>query len=316
MQKNAIFLGECMIELNGDISSLGNSNTLIDLNFGGDTYNSAVYFSRLTNKETNTFYCTALSKDSFSKKMIERFKLEKLSCDFIRTDGKNPPGLYSIEINENGERSFSYWRDQSPTRQIFLGSKGKHLLNNISNADIFYYSGISTCILDENQKKQLIKVGTTAKVCGFDFNFRHLLHSDKNKSQSLFKEINNCVDINFVSYDDVKELFNINKPNEVFKLLSNDKNLILLRYKNSIIFKNLDQEIKTITVPHGDVVDTTAAGDAFNGSFLALMNNSENTCIEENILKSHAVTREVIKHKGAIIKKNQMPKLDNYKGAF
>ena len=91
--------------------------------------------------------------------------------------------------------------------------------------------------------------------------------------------------------------------------MNNEKNLILLRYKNSIIFKNLDQEIKTITGPHGEVVDTTAAGDAFNGSFLALMNNGKNTSIEEIILKSHAVTREVIKYKGAIIKKNQMPKL-------
>ena len=44
MQKNAIFLGECMIELNGDISSLGNSNTIMEVNFGGDTYNSAIYF--------------------------------------------------------------------------------------------------------------------------------------------------------------------------------------------------------------------------------------------------------------------------------
>ena len=51
MQKKAIFLGECMIELNGDISSLGNSNTIMKVNFGGDTYNSAVYFSRLTNKK-------------------------------------------------------------------------------------------------------------------------------------------------------------------------------------------------------------------------------------------------------------------------
>ena len=77
--------------------------------------------------------------------------------------------IESLEINENGERSFSYWRDQSPTRQIFLGSEGKHLLNDISNADIFYYSGISAGILDAKQKKQLIKVGTTAKVCAFDF---------------------------------------------------------------------------------------------------------------------------------------------------
>ena len=74
MYNKAIFLGECMIELNGDISSLENKSSKMQINFGGDTYNSAVYFSRLTNKETNTFYCTALSKDSFSKKMIERFR--------------------------------------------------------------------------------------------------------------------------------------------------------------------------------------------------------------------------------------------------
>jgi len=43
-------------------------------------------------------------------------------------------------------------------------------------------------------------------------------------------------------------------------------------------------------------------------------NNLDN--IEENVLKSHAVTREVIKYKGAIIKKNQMPKLDNYRGIY
>ena len=32
--------------------------------------------------------------------------------------------------------------------------------------------------------------------------------------------------------------------------------------------------------------------------------------IEDNILKSHSITREVIKHKGAIISKEFMPKLN------
>ena len=62
-------------------------------------------------------------------------------------------------------------------------------------------------------------------------------------------------------------------------------------------------------VPQGEVVDTTAAGDAFNGSFLAIMNNNKNVPVEENILISHSVTREVIKHRGAIISKNKMPKI-------
>ena len=298
-----------MIELNGDISSLENNSSNIKINFGGDTYNSAVYFSRLTNDKTNTFYSTALGKDNFSKKMISRFKNENIKCDYIRTDGENPPGLYSIEINEKGERSFSYWRDQSPSKYIFLGSKGKKLIKDINNADVFYYTGISAGILDEKQRKDLINIGSTATICGFDFNYRSQLHYNKKVSQLLFNEINNRVDIHFVSFDDARELFKIKKPLEIFEIINEKKNLILIRYKNSIIFKNKQQEIKTVTVPHGEVVDTTAAGDAFNGSFLAIMNNNKNVPVEENILISHSVTREVIKHRGAIISKNKMPKI-------
>ena len=298
-----------MIELNGDISSLENNSSNIKINFGGDTYNSAVYFSRLTNNKTNTFYSTALGKDNFSKKMISRFKNENIKCDYIRTDGENPPGLYSIEINEKGERSFSYWRDQSPSKYIFLGSKGKKLVKDINNADVFYYTGISAGILDEKQRKDLIKIGSTATICGFDFNYRSKLHYNKKVSQLLFNEINNRVDIHFVSFDDARELFKIKNPLEIFEIINEKKNLILIRYKNSIIFKNKQQEIKTVTVPHGEVVDTTAAGDAFNGSFLAILNNNKNVPVEENILISHSVTREVIKHRGAIISKNKMPKI-------
>ena len=298
-----------MIELNGDISSLENNSSNIKINFGGDTYNSAVYFSRLTNNKTNTFYSTALGKDNFSKKMISRFKNENIKCDYIRTDGENPPGLYSIEINKKGERSFSYWRDQSPSKYIFLGSKGKKLVKDINNADVFYYTGISAGILDKKQRKDLINIGSTATICGFDFNYRSQLHYNKKVSQLLFNEINNRVDIHFVSFDDARELFKIKNPLEIFEIINEKKNLILIRYKNSIIFKNKQQEIKTVTVPHGEVVDTTAAGDAFNGSFLAIMNNNKNVPIEENILISHSVTREVIKHRGAIISKNKMPKI-------
>ena len=309
--KKAIFVGECMIELNGDISSLGISNSHMQVNFGGDTYNSAVYFNRLADKKTNTFYCTALSNDSFSKKMILRFKNEQLNCEYIRTDGNSPPGLYSIEIDEYGERSFSYWRDQSPSKKLFTGSNGKNLIKNIRKADTFYYSGITIGILDEIQQNQLIDLGCTAMTSAFDFNFRSQLHSDKEKYKKLFKLINNSIDVHFVSYDDAKELFNIKSPVEVFEIINSKKNLVLIRYKNNIIFRDHHEDIRTITVPHGEVVDSTAAGDSFNGAFLALLNNNNNIQIEENILKSHSITREVIKHKGAIISKELMPKLNN-----
>ena len=98
MDKKAVFLGECMIELSGDISSLDKISSNMQVNFGGDAYNSSDYFSRLANKQVSTFFSTALSNDTFSRKMIDRFKREKIKCNYIRTDGKNPPGLYSIEM--------------------------------------------------------------------------------------------------------------------------------------------------------------------------------------------------------------------------
>ena len=311
VNKKAVFVGECMIELSGNISEMSSSGLNMQVNFGGDTLNSAVYFSRLSNNTITTFYSTALGKDNFSKKMISQFKAENINCDYIRQDGTTPPGIYAIETDEKGDRSFSYWRNESPSKSLFLGSNGQKLINGISSSDIFYYSGITAGILDKAQQKELVNLGKSSVVSAFDFNYREKLHFKKKEAQLLFQYINNNIDIHFISYDDVKELFNINNPNEIIQMVSNNKNLILLRYNNQILYKNKLEEIKTITVQHDKALDTTAAGDSFNGSFLALMTNNKNISIEENILKSHSVTREVIKHKGAIIAKRFMPKILN-----
>ena len=49
MNQKAVFIGECMIELNGDISSLDSSISNMQVNFGGDTYNlSLIHISEPT----------------------------------------------------------------------------------------------------------------------------------------------------------------------------------------------------------------------------------------------------------------------------
>jgi 2-dehydro-3-deoxygluconokinase len=183
--------------------------------------------------------------------------------------------------------------------------KGKELAEQIKKSNIFYYSGISAAILDSKQKKQLIEIASSANISGFDFNYRPQLHSNKFENQELLKEINKNIDIHFISFDDARDLFGIRNPLEIFDILKND-NLLLVRYKSSIFLKIGSNEVKVINVPHGKVVDMTAAGDSFNGSFLAFMHNN-NFSIEENILRAHSVTSEVIKHKGAIIDKKYMP---------
>jgi 2-dehydro-3-deoxygluconokinase len=310
MNKNnpkAIFIGECMIEISGNMEQITNSSAKININFGGDTFNSAIYFSRISQKKIKTCFVTALGQDTFSKKMISRFKTEKIDCQFIRTDGQNPPGLYSIETDYEGNREFSYWRSNSPAKKLFKGPKGKKLIKDLSYADIIYYSGISVAILNSSQKQNLIKLGKSANITAFDFNYRNALHKKK-EAQELLKYINGSVNIHFISYDDVVEIFGISNPYQIFEILNTNKNLILLRFKNSVIYKNNNKEIKSLSLPIIKAIDTTAAGDSFNGAFLALMNEENRLSLEDKILMSHSVTREVIKHKGAIIPRRLMPK--------
>ena len=111
--KNSIFAGECMIEVSGNTDNLDKKQIKMNLNFGGDTFNAAVYFSRLTNKLFNTFYFTGLGKDHLSEMMIKRFKYENLKIDLIQRIKGKYPGLYSIQTDKKGNRSFSYWRNES-----------------------------------------------------------------------------------------------------------------------------------------------------------------------------------------------------------
>ena len=116
--KNSIFAGECMIEVSGNTDNLDKKQIKMNLNFGGDTFNAAVYFSRLTNKLFNTFYFTGLGKDHLSEMMIKRFKYENLKVDLIQRIKGKYPGLYSIQTDKKGNRSFSYWRDESAAKEM------------------------------------------------------------------------------------------------------------------------------------------------------------------------------------------------------
>ena len=100
MSKKAIFVGECMIELNGDINSLGYSSSNMLVNFGGDTYNSAVYFSRISNNETETFQILFASNSPFSSHVLVHLLF---SYSDQRRGWRNKEGKACLK-NQGGKR--------------------------------------------------------------------------------------------------------------------------------------------------------------------------------------------------------------------
>ena len=98
-------IGECMIEFSAATSSL------FTRGFGGDTLNTALYLARLG---VDTSYVTALGDDPLSEAMLAAWQAEGVKTDEVMCLPGRLPGLYMIERDARGERSFLYWRDRAP----------------------------------------------------------------------------------------------------------------------------------------------------------------------------------------------------------
>ena len=104
-------IGEAMIEMSitGDEAQLG---------VAGDTLNTAVYLKRAA-PQIDVDYITRLGRDGFSERIKSYIADQSLGTSAIETDEDRVPGLYAITTDHHGERSFSYWRDQSAARRLF-----------------------------------------------------------------------------------------------------------------------------------------------------------------------------------------------------
>ena len=112
--KRLAFIGECMIELR-EAGSAGDGT--MHRTFGGDTLNSAVYAARcLKNADAEVEYVTILGDDPFSSEMLATWRAEGVGTELVMRRADALPGLYAIRNDTTGERSFHYWRSESPAR--------------------------------------------------------------------------------------------------------------------------------------------------------------------------------------------------------
>jgi 2-dehydro-3-deoxygluconokinase len=110
--KRIAIIGECMIELNG--APFG----AMEQTYGGDSLNTAVYLARVAGQSVAVDYVTALGMDPISEGMLSRWRAEGVGTDYVLRDPARQPGLYLIQLDAQGERTFLYWRNQSAARYL------------------------------------------------------------------------------------------------------------------------------------------------------------------------------------------------------
>ncbi|HAS6341858.1 TPA: sugar kinase [Vibrio vulnificus] len=314
--KHIAIIGECMIELNG--KPFGSMHQT----FGGDTLNAAVYLSRgceANSKpdEVKVSYVTALGNDPISTGMLTRWQDEGVSTDLVLRDETRTPGLYLIQLDDQGERTFLYWRNQSAARYLLQHPNFGLIKQALTQVDAVFLSGISLAILPEEDRISLLNLLVELKAQGveiaFDSNFRPALwpRDDNQTVKNVYQAMYQLTDVALVTFDDEQLIWGDETPEQTIGRLTSlgvGKCIVKLGADGCLVQDSTNQGSGTALAPQAvptqpvvQVVDTTSAGDSFNGGFLSAYLAGAD--LETSCQRGNALAGAVIQHRGAIIPK-------------
>ncbi|WJH40472.1 sugar kinase [Aliirhizobium terrae] len=296
-------IGECMVEL----SQAGEG--LLRKGFAGDTFNTAWYARACFPSDWSIDYFTAVGDDPLSTDMLAMMEEAGIGTGLIRRIPGKTPGLYLITLKD-GERTFSYWRDTAAAKK--LAEDADHLRAAIESADIVYFSGITLGILAPEAADTLLSEARRAKAMGktvvFDPNIRPRLWPNKEYMLKTIEDGARSSNLVLPSFDD--EATHFGDTNE---------QATIARYRSygveNVVVKNGPAGITlafgtspTVHVPSvkvDKVVDTTSAGDSFNGGFLSRLMTGASPA--EAAAHGAAVAATVIRHHGALVSPELLP---------
>lgn len=300
IKHNIAIMGECMIELSGAPFATQQQN------FGGDTLNTAIYLSRLL-PQSSPCYITALGIDNYSHAMIDAWQQEGIDCRFVMRERDKLPGMYAIEIDSQGERSFHYWRNDSAARYMCEHAQFSQIMAQLKSYDLIYLSGISLAVLPEHGKIKLIEALASLKAGGckiaVDSNYRPRLWNGATHAKTWLLELYRLADIALVTADDEDLLHgDVNTPATVIAdrlhRLGVDQVVVKLGSKGAM-WSCAGQHGFVDGNKIDDVVDTTAAGDSFNAAYIAAW--AQGLPMAECCQWGNNLAAQVIQHRGAII---------------
>ncbi|MBY4890463.1 sugar kinase [Pantoea sp. DY-15] len=307
-QKKIAIIGECMIEL----SEKGEN---IKRGFGGDTLNTAVYLARQSDKQLRVDYVTALGTDSFSNQMIAAWQQEKVETALVQRLDNKMPGLYFIETDDHGERTFWYWRNDAAARFWLDSAQADAICQQLAHYDYLYLSGISLAILPATSREKLMTLLSACRQNGgkviFDNNYRPRLWADKASAQQAYAEMLRHTDMAFLTLDDEDLLWGEQPLDAVIARTraAGVQEIAIKRGADSCLVAVGDEplrEVAAIKLAKEKVIDTTAAGDSFSAGYLAV--RLAGGSAEDAAARGHLTASTVIQYRGAIIPLSAMPR--------
>ena len=321
-----VCFGECMLELQGQ--AFGDMRQ----GYGGDTLNTAVYLARCGARQgLRVDYATALGDDPLSAGLLQRWQAEGLGTDLVRRLPGRLPGLYLIEVDADGERCFSYWRDQAAARAYFdcaqtpleallqpaptvgqvkpmepVGTAERVGTAHGGAALALYFSGISLAILPPAGRQRLLGLAALVRqqggVVAFDNNYRPRLWPDVDTARSAFSAATTTATLALMTLDDEQALWD--QPDAQQQLAHTLQlpcaEVVVKRGVQPTLVRYTGQPPTSVpTEPVLKVVDTTAAGDSFAGAYLAARLGGATP--PQAAAQGNRLAARVVQHRGAVL---------------
>ncbi len=290
-------VGEAMVEV-----ALTGPDGAARVGFAGDVLNTAIYLRRALPAIYEVAFVSMIGRDSLSDRMAEFIAAEGVSTTHLARHPQRVPGLYTISTDAAGERSFAYWREASAARLMFSDPAA---LLALSGFDVIYLSAITLAILPTQARDLLFAVIDALRAKGgrlvFDSNYRPRLWSSVDEARGVVEQAWRRCDLALPSVDDEMALFGDAGPARVQARLAGwgVRQGALKCGAVGPLPLGGDWALPVQFAAAARVVDTTAAGDSFNGGYLGAYLTGASP--EVAAMTGHATAGAVLQHRGAIV---------------
>lgn len=241
------------------------------MGFGGDTSNTAIAAAR---QGARVSYMTAIGQDQFGDELMALWAREGVDTTAIIRNPDAATGVYFVRPHASG-RDFSYLRAHSAASQ-FSAADINHA--HIAAAQILHVSSISQAISSAMRDAVMVALQSARKgatVTSYDTNLRLRLWPLET-ARGTIKKAMPLVDIVFPSDDEAKLLTGLDEPDAIADhYLSLGPKIVVLKRGDKGAFVATQGRRETIPAISVQAVDSTGAGDAFAGAFLAYYSETQ-----------------------------------------
>ena len=220
-----------------------------------------------------TYYLTKVGNDGFGDFLIESLIAINVDVHYIQKDDEHPTSLAFVSIREDGEREFSFYRQNAADLMIdpsdFEGVK-------FEKSDVFEFGSVALASRESRKTHDALiqKAKEAGASIAFDPNLRLNLWKDVELLKNLVKEYAAKADIIKIGKDELEFVTGKTENEGVKELLALGVKLLLLTdgSKGAKLF--VKDRVYHCPGYKVKAVDATGAGDSFFGAFLACLISS------------------------------------------